>query len=147
MNTKISVCNTSNKERWNGKNITMKQERDFCFALHKRLSKHCRVLINSSLTIYSLNPEQLKWFHGALTWDVWKCHIPGRQVYVTLLNSTVAQHLESPDGYIPPAPSRSLRNLNGNIRLWLCETQLAIASYYRPPYCSEAWTPDFSEEI
>lgn len=111
---------SSNKERWNGKTIMMKQERDFCFAWHKRLSKHCRVLINSSLTIYSLNPEQLKWFHDALTWDVWKCHIPGRQVYVvTLLNPTVAQHLESPDGYTPPAPLRSLKSLNGNkLILW-----------------------------
>lgn len=109
----------SNKERWNGKTVMMKQERHFCFAWHKRLSKHCRVLINSSLTIYSLNPEQLKWFHSALTWDVWKCHIPGRQVYVTLLNATVAQHLESPDGYTPPAPLRSLKSLNGNkLILW-----------------------------
>lgn len=102
-----------NKEMWNEKNTMIKQERDFWFAWYERLSKHCRILINSSLTIYSLNPEQFKWFQGALTWDAWKCHVAGRQVYVTLLNSTVAQHLESPDAYIPPAPLRSLKSLKG----------------------------------
>lgn len=108
-----------------------KQESNFCFAWYKRLSKHCRDIINSSLTIYPLNPEQRNWFRGALTWDVWKCHTPGRQVHATLLNSTVIQHLQSPDAYVLPAPLRSLKSLNGNeFILWdiVSNSQLSRAT-------------------
>lgn len=51
--------------------------------------------------------------------------------FVTLLNSTVVQHLESPDAYIPPAPLRSLKSLNGNkLILW------GIVSYSQPLYAT-----------
>lgn len=77
------------------------------------------------------NPEQCNLFWGALTWDVWKCHTSRRQVHVTLLNSTVIQHLQSSDAYILPAPLRSLKHLNGNeFILWdiVSNSQLSHAT-------------------